>query len=514
MSIKNAVIVLVLFFLFSLLLSTCIVLFSINKNKVSLNKSSSGEILKPERQPAVAGIFYPYDQEKLNKLLDSFLSKAEILPNSGDLKILIVPHAGLEFSGATAGAGFKQLEKSNFSRAILLGASHQVYSNKIALYPKGLWKTPLGEVGVDNDFASKLLDNKENIVADNTPHEKEHSLEVELIFLQKVLKNFKIVPILIGQVSGENLKFLAKKISDNLDENTILIVSSDLSHYPSWQTANEVDNKTINSILSAKVEDFEKTVSEIENQNYPNLATAACGYNPIKVALMVAETLEIKNFKKIKYENSGDTSGNKDRVVGYGAIGAWTKEKPSEEFLNKESQDEALKIARKTLEKYLSSPRSPSSPPSPQSASLLKPLGAFVTLRKNTQLRGCIGEFEPKDPLYLVIQRIAIAAATEDSRFIPVTFDELKDIKIEISVMTPRKKITDWKKIKLGKEGVVTQSGLRSGTFLPQVAQETGWTLEEFLSQLCSQKAGLSPICYKDPNTTLYTFEVQIFAEK
>jgi hypothetical protein len=289
----------------------------------------------------------------------------------------------------------------------------------------------------------------------------------------------------------------------------LLVVSSDLSHYPPYSIANEVDNRTIKAILSGKSEVFEKAVKEIKEENYPGLQTAACGQTPILIALKVAERLKIDDFRKIKYQNSGKMSLEKKQVVGYGAIGAW--EKTDSSFLDKEASSIALKISRKTLETHLKGKGFESVPKNP---SLLKPLGAFVTLKNQGQLRGCIGEFEPDEPLYRVIQKMSIAAATEDPRFPKVGFEELGEIEIEISVIGPRKKIDDWQKIKLGQEGVALQYGPRAGTFLPQVALETGWSLEEFLSQLCQQKAGLPPHCYKSPEVSLYVFEVQILEEK
>jgi AmmeMemoRadiSam system protein A len=199
-------------------------------------------------------------------------------------------------------------------------------------------------------------------------------------------------------------------------------------------------------------------------------------------------------------------------VVGYAAIGGWQAQNSNKTDLNQDAQKEALTIARQTLEEYLNSGEILEI--NPKSQALLQKLGAFVTLKKNGQLRGCIGSFEPNEPLYQTIQKMAIAAATQDLRFPPVTSDELKDIKIEISVLSPRKKINDWKEIRLGKDGVVIQKGNRSGTFLPQVATETGWNLEEFLSQLCSQKAGLPSNCYKDTDTNIYIFQAQVFEEE
>ena len=459
------------------------------------------------RQPAVAGTFYPQDPNELDHKIESLIAGINPIEVEGRLKILLVPHAGIEYSGAVAASGFKQIEGKDYTKIILLGISHRQGLDHAAVFSEGAWKTPLGEVLVEENLANKLLD-EQGIIKDISAHQNEHSLEVELIFLQKVLKNFKIVPILLGQPSDNLINLLAEKISSNLDSETLLVVSSDLSHYPNWETANKVDKETINSILSGKKEIFEKTLQKLENQHYSNLDTCACGENAIKVGLKVAEILKITNFKKIKYENSGDVTGEKDRVVGYAAIGGWN----TQVTLDSESQKEALAIARQTIQEYLSSGKIPVI--TPQNNALLSPLGAFVTLRKDDELRGCIGIFEPTEPIYQVIQKMAIAAATKDTRFSPVLTDELKDITIEISVMAPKQKITDWKEIKLGKHGVVVQRGLQSGTFLPQVATETGWNLEEFLSQLCSQKAGLPPDCYKDPATTLYTFEAQVFEER
>lgn len=180
--------------------------------------------------------------------------------------------------------------------------------------------------------------------------------------------------------------------------------------------------------------------------------------------------------------------------------------------MNKKTQQEALRLARITLEGYLTRGKLPEV--SVTNKELLKPLGVFVTLRLEEQLRGCIGCFEPDEPLYKVIQKMAVEAATADPRFLPVTVEELKDINIEISVMTPKRKINRWQEVELGKHGVVIKKGFRSGIFLPQVATETGWNREEFLAELCAQKAGLPADCYRDPETEIYVFEAEVFAEK
>lgn len=480
-----------------------------NKKKEKMEEKKSSKIIRP---PAVAGAFYPADKEELNQTLTNLLNQSEKISAEGKLRILIVPHAGIQYSGPTAAAGFKQAEGKNYKRIIILGASHRAWFNHAAVFAEGSWETPLGIVEIDQDLAKKILDEEKKITPDPQPHQLEHSLEVELIFLQKILKDFKIVPILVSQTDEELINNLAEKITKNFNEETLLVISTDLSHYPSWEIAKKVDQQTIEAILSGKLEDFNRVVSEVESAGYPHLETALCGREAVKVALKVGQMLKV-NWQKIKYENSGDTAGEKSQVVGYAAIGGWSKTIAGiEEYLSEEEKQEALKIARKTLEEYLKNGKIPNL--TSDLPGLLKPLGCFVTLRKHGELRGCIGEFEPKDPLYKVIQRMAIAAATDDPRFPPVNFEELSEIKIEISVMTPKRKISDWQEIELGKHGVVIQKGFRSGTFLPQVATETGWSKEEFLSQLCWQKAGLPPDCYKDPEVNLYVFEAQVFEEE
>jgi hypothetical protein len=464
------------------------------------------------RPPAVADSFYPADKIELEQKIESLLKEAEKIQSEGIIKILIVPHAGLNYSGRVAAAGFKQIAGQDYKRVIILGASHQAWVNHAAVYEQGAWETPLKQTEVDQNLATIIIDPDEQIIADTSLHENEHSLEVELIFLQKVLPDFKIVPILVSQTTKELRENLARKIAQNLDEQTLLVVSTDLSHYPPYGVAKEVDRKTIAAILSGNLEEFASTITNLGSSGYPGLETAVCAHEAVKVALRVGEILKL-NYQEIKSENSGDTGGNTSQVVGYAAIAGFSKELPAEENqLNLETQKEALTIARTTLEAYLNNNQIPQL--SAQNSVLSQPLGAFVTLRKNRELRGCIGEFEPKEPLYQVIQKMAIAAATKDSRFPPVSAKELASLKIEISVMTPKRKINDWQEIELGKHGVVIQKGLRGGTFLPQVATETGWSKEEFLAQLCSQKAGLPADCYQDPSVNLFVFEAQIFEEE
>ena len=347
--------------------------------------------------------------------------------------------------------------------------------------------------------------------ANESAHKSEHSLEVELPFLQQTLTDFKIVPILLGQTDDDFLASLAQAIAANFDDQTLLVISSDLSHYPDYQTANRVDNQTIEAIISGDLAKFAQIVSV--NLDQPGVETCACGQQAIKVGLIMANQLKLKQIKLLNYANSGDVTNDKTRVVGYASIGFFGQipKIKTKGLLNSQQQQQLLAIARQTLEAYFQNGKIPDI--KVDDPGLSQALGAFVTLKKDDQLRGCIGEFEPKQPLYQVVWQKAIDAAIHDSRFMPVTKSELKDIMIEISVLSPRQKINDWQQIKLGQHGVVVKKGLRGGTFLPQVATETGWDLKTFLSNLCSQKAGLASDCYQDPDTEIFVFTAQVFSE-
>jgi hypothetical protein len=289
-----------------------------------------------------------------------------------------------------------------------------------------------------------------------------------------------------------------------------LVISSDFSHYPDAKTEEKVDRDLINAILTGDKAIFERKFQQLENSGLPGIETPACGYQAIRAGLRLGEILGF-NYRQISFGNSGDAAGDYSKVVGYATIIGFEAKEGTDGVLDSSAKKEALEIARKTLEEYLTNQR-----PTkiiPKSKVLKQKLGVFVTLKKDDQLRGCIGELEPNQPLAKLIQKTAIAAATQDPRFFPVSAEELEAIKIEISVLTPLKKISDWRQIQLGKQGVVIRQGSRGGVFLPQVAEETSWSLEEFLSELCEQKAGLPANCYQNPRTEIYTFEAEVFGE-
>ena len=368
----------------------------------------------------------------------------------------------------------------------------------------------MGNVDVDVDLAKKLISEDKSIFNRPQSHQKEHCLEVCLPFLQKTLKDFKIVPIIVGQSNQQNREALAYALSKHIDSQTLIVVSSDLSHYPNYEIANMADHKVIEAILTGKSENLTNVVQNLMSQVLPDLDTCACGEEAIHIALLLSEIMEINNIQFLDYTNSGDITGDHSRVVGYTSIVFSNGEQAG---LATEEKQMLLQIARQSIESYLENKKIPDF--KDVLPALKQPQGAFVTLTKNHQLRGCIGRIiEEKQPLYQVVSQMAVAAAVNDNRFSHVSLKEMKNIDIEISVLSPVKKIKNpIQEIEIGRHGVIVQQGLHSGVFLPQVATENNWDLEEFMGQLCQQKAGLSWDAWKGEDIDIYVFSAEVFNE-
>jgi len=465
------------------------------------------------RPAAVAGQFYPADPGRLSSQIKKFLS---VLPTASAVpQILLVPHAGINFSGQTAAHAYNTIKNSKIKNIILIGPSHHAAFDNIAIDNSRFWQTPLGQVPVNQSLAKKLVSSPQ-INSNSSVHQKEHCLEVQLPFLQTVLKDFTIIPILIGQTDQKTLNLLAQKINPLLDDSTILIVSSDLSHYPDEPTAQIVDQKTIEAILSVDPSIFDQTVSSL-HQQYPQIDTFACGHQAIQVALLLAQDLNLQP-QLLNYTNSGQTSGQPDRVVGYASmvfyhINPVTAGAGASSYqLSDANQKTLLNWSQKVLTSYVSNQKIPPDP-SPDPVFDQK-RGVFVTLHQNGQLRGCIGNFQPDQSIWQQVADMTISSAAKDPRFPVVSPQELNQINIEISILSPLKQISSWKDIDLPRHGVYLDYQGRTGTFLPQVAEETGWSKKEFLSQLCTQKMGLSSDCYRKSDMKIFVYTAQVFSQK
>ena len=446
---------------------------------------------KDIRQAAVAGQFYPANSDKLSEEINSYLDAVEPKEDKPPLA-LIVPHAGYAYSGLVAAQGYKNLIGKSIKRVILVGNSHQHYFPGLAIDSHDYWQTPLGKIRVDKQWAEKLVKTNPLIQFNSAPHEEEHSLEVQLPFLQTVLDDgFVIVPILFGNTEGEESELLAQFLENNLAPGDLVIVSTDLSHYLPADQAEAIDQATLASIL-------DKTIPKGEN--------IFCGGGAVETIIYLSQDLDLTS-DLLSYSHSGQVTGDNQRVVGYASV---LFSKAVKEELNINQQQELLKIARQTVEKYIL--EGEVFKPEINDKRLQDIDGVFVTLHKEGQLRGCIGSIVGRGPLGETVRDMAIAAATEDDRFLPVVRGELDSLDYEVSVLSSPQKVSSWKDIELGHHGVIVKKGLRSGVFLPQVATDTDWKLEEFLQHLCADKAGLSPNCYRnDDEVELYTFTAQVF---
>ncbi|HAJ56875.1 MAG TPA: hypothetical protein DCL35_03790 [Candidatus Omnitrophica bacterium] len=454
------------------------------------------------KEPNVAGTFYPDDKAELSALIRKYVRQAKGAPVGGKPVVLIAPHAGYIYSGPVAAYGYATIEGMSFDTVIILAASHYFSFKGASVYKEGSFRTPLGDLAIDTALASELLSlDSELLIFKPNYFEQEHSLEVELPFLQEVLKpGFKILPVLFGDLSYEGCLALAKYLAGVTEGRDVLVVAStDLSHYRPYGEALVYDKKTIDHIKNFDTRGLWDAVA--------GTGWNVCGIKPVVTGIEFAKIKNAKSLNVLKYANSGDTAGGKDRVVGYTSI-LISKE---EGMFKREEKRRLLEIARRTIETQVREGKAPAL--EGECPALSARCGSFVTLRKKGELRGCIGRFTSDEPLYSVVSQMSIESCTHDYRFSPVTADELDDITIEISVLTEPELIEDWHRIRLGVDGVIIRKGYSSGVFLPQVAVETGWDLEMFLGQLCFQKAGLPSDCFKDPETKIYTFQAEIFSE-
>ncbi|HEY3323798.1 MAG TPA: AmmeMemoRadiSam system protein B [Planctomycetota bacterium] len=476
----------------------------------------------PVREPAVAGAFYPRDKEELAKMIEALLAKAPA-PSEGKLRALVCPHAGYVYSGQTAAFAYKQLTGRSYKTVIILGPSHRSAFDGAYLAPVSAYKTPLGEVPLAGDrdtlAARKPLVTKPEFFTEapaqirdgrnaDRPDSYEHSLEVQVPFLQTVLKDFSILPVVFGQVDPLEV---ASAIEDRLDDSTLLVASSDLSHFHPYDEAKKLDKDCLKSIC-------ELDPKALASQE-------ACGKAPVMSLVQIAKRKGWKP-KLLDYRNSGDVTGEKSSVVGYAAIAFYDRgpdtpvgdrDKSVAATFTADERVFMLKLARKALTDVVN--RKPLPVPAEKDVpeKLREKKGCFVTLTTNGQLRGCIGHILPYEELYKALCDNAESAALKDTRFDPVETKELDGIKVEVSVLTAPQPLEFsspedlLKKLRPNVDGVVLRLGTRSATFLPQVWEQIEGK-EDFLNHL-SAKAGMPQAAWKQAGTQVFTYQVEAFKE-
>jgi len=482
---------------------------------------NSGEV----RKPAVAGSFYPANPDQLKKDVTFYLDASKKTCKGAVVRAIIVPHAGYVFSAHTAAAGFNYIPKdADYDNIFLIGTSHNYSFDGASAYSSGDFMTPLGKVTVNKEISNKLEESSSFFISRDEVHVPEHSLEVQLPFIQcHFNKDIPIVPILIGTGNTIILKEIANALEPYFNEKNLFVISSDFSHYPSYEDATRVDKMTMEAIVKGDPDNFIRTVRSIESSGTEGLVTAMCGWSSGYVLMCLAHNKKNLVFKHIEYTNSGNsTYGDKSKVVGYNAIAleqtAGQIEESAKEqgpgfSLTDEEKNTLLQIARNEIKSKLFNENVSPVNPARLTATLKEPLGAFVTITIDGQLRGCIGRFMPSEPLFEIVESMAAAAAFSDSRFMPLSKSEYPDIKIEISVLGPLRKIKNIDEIVIGKHGVYVKKGMRSGTLLPQVPDGRGWTVEDFLGYTSRDKAGIGWNGWQDKDAEIFVYEAVVFHE-
>ncbi len=467
---------------------------------------------KDIRKPVYAGSFYPDTPEKLTAIIKQLVSQVKPIhvspPPHSSLKALIIPHAGYIYSGWTAAHISLVLRENQFNKVVVMGPDHRIGFEGGAISDVSAYETPLGRIQMNKD-AVRVRRNKDLFRAIPNSDRLEHSVEVILPYLQYFLKKFEIVPVVLGQ--GQDLAEKVTAAFDPLlDQTTLLVASSDLSHYLPYQEAVAKDRETIEMILNLKANEL------IKREN------AACGKIPILVVINMARR---HNWHPVllHYSNSGDTAGDRSRVVGYTVIAFYgglsmKNRMDSIQSLNEKQGQILVKLARQTIEERLDKCSIKVDPDSMMDSAFKEKRGTFVTLTINKQLRGCIGNLDSTDSIVDGIERNAVNAAFRDPRFPPLKADELDRVDIEVSILTDPQplKYRDSKdllsKLRVNVDGVILRKGSASATFLPQVWEQLPQP-ETFLSHLCT-KAGLPSDTWKKGNLDILTYQVQCFEEE
>ena len=466
--------------------------------------------------PVCAGTWYPGNAADLKDAVRNYLNHATTRDVNGQVVALVSPHAGYVYSGQVAAYSYKLLQGKHYDSVIVIGPSHRVPFSGVATYDCSGFRTPIDVIPLDSALLSSIMKREPRIRSFPEAFQQEHSLELQLPFLQVVLPGFKLVPLIMGDYDLATCRWLADAIADCIKGKSVLVVaSSDLSHYHSYDMATEMDHRLLDKVGAMDTED----VSECLNSG----KCEACGRGPIITAMLIAKRLGSAKCDVVHYANSGDVTGDKYSprgVVGYAAAcfsiaphdkdraDSQKKKSGTDLGLSESERTELRAIAKSSIE---ASCRGTSAPKvEADSQKLKEPRGVFVTISKKGDLRGCIGQIIGRAPLAEAVSQMAEAAAQRDPRFSPLRPEELPDIDIEISVLTPLRKIDSTDEIEVGTHGIVIRKGMNMGLLLPQVATEYGWNRAEFLENTC-QKAGLPKNAWKDKETEIYIFSADVF---
>ena len=432
------------------------------------------------RNPVVAGQFYPGSADQLRSVIRGLVDEEAV---KEDVIGLLSPHAGYIYSGPVAGATISRIKfKDTF---VIMGPNHTGSGQPLSIMTEGVWKTPLGEVEIDSELGKQILAASDYLQEDQVAHQHEHSIEVQLPFLQYFKSDIKLVPIVIAYASGAIYKEIGQGIAraiKELDKEVVIIASSDMTHYEPQESARRKDTQAIEAMLNLNEDELLRRVQELD--------ISMCGYAPAVSLISAAKELGAEEAELVRYQTSGDTSGDYASVVGYAGI-----------IIKEAKMSPLAALARETVETYVREGKTPEL--EELTPEMRERAGVFVSIHKFGELRGCIGTFEPTES-NVAEETIAnaINSATRDPRFPPVVPNELEDLIYKVDVLTSPEPVESQDQLDPKKYGVIVESGHRRGLLLPDLE---GVDSVERQIDICRQKAGIAP---NEP-VKLYRFEVK-----
>ena len=430
------------------------------------------------RKPVVAGQFYPGTSSQLKAMIEAFVdekvAKEEVIG-------LVSPHAGYVYSGPVAGAVISKVKfKDTF---VIMGPNHTGMGRPLSIMAQGTWKTPLGEVEIDSELGKQILATSSHLEEDHVAHQYEHSIEVQLPFLQYFKPDIRIVPIMLAHASGDIYKEIGKELAKAIRESNrgaVIMASSDMTHYEPQKTAQEKDTQAIEAILDLNEDELLRRVDELN--------ISMCGYAPTVSLIAAAKESGATGAELVRYQTSGDTTGDYSAVVGYAGV-----------IIT--AMSSLARLAKETVETYVKEGKTHK--PDELTPEMKGKAGVFVSIHKLGELRGCIGTFEPQcENVAEEIIDNAISSATRDPRFPSIAPDELKDLSYSVDVLTMPESIVSQDQLDPKQYGVIVECGFRRGLLLPDLE---GVDSADYQIDICRQKAGIAP----DEPVKLYRFEVK-----
>jgi MEMO1 family protein len=475
-----------------------------------------------QRKPAFSGTFYPSEKAALrSRLQELFREAGQAVPlevsgdKNGKVQTIVVPHAGFDYSGLVTAAGYLEIPKNAvYKNIFIITTTHRRPFEGVSTDLSSSYLTPLGELKINQQITKNLLSQHEQIIYYGPAHEREQGIEVHLPFIRYHFDQMpSVVPLVMGTSSMASARDLASALLPWFTPENLFIISADFSRYPSYSDATEIDQITADAVMSGNPEQFYNSLRSISNKAVKNLSTPSGDWSSIMTLLYMANQGENLEFKPLLYRNSGDSPvGDRKRVVGYWAIEGHQKHQTNTSFaLCREDKTVLLGISRSTLESFIQNESIPEISTKELSSALRKPASVLVSLYMGERLRGRLEYISPAIPLYAMVQEMTIAAATLDKRFAPVESTELEYINIEISILSPLRKIDSIQEIDTEKHGIYLVKDNQYGTYLPGRASKENWSTEELLGHCAREKAGLGWDEWKEAE--LYIYEASTFSE-